>query len=228
MEKYLNKKICSECGGICCKKCGCMYLPEDFVSMEYESLLNVIKIGNISISISIFNIFYGGNSDKSPTYEKISPNHNILWSYYLYLRARNINRDIIDFFGIEGTCSILGDKGCKYSDSERPSLGLSLIPRKAKDGGCVQLADKYSYEIMYDWIRYQKVLEQIIINISGKTSIDLIAEKSKLEPDSSVAYHYKNMQNYICPDDAIKIKCEMNNRIIEEEANVKELILSKY
>jgi len=225
MGKYLNKKKCSECGGVCCKRCGCMYLPEDFASMEYEDLLKLINVGNISINIHIFDIF--GTSliyEKYGFYNAATYNKR-LWSYYLYLRARNIDGDIIDFFGGENTCSMLSDKGCKYSDNERPSLGLSLIPRKRKGEECVQPAYKYLYEIMYDWIKYQKVLEQIVIKIAGKTSIDLLAEKSKLEPSGYWALYYRNLQDYIHPEDAIKIECELKNIKIQEPINVKKLIL---
>ena len=56
MSEYINKELCKECGGSCCKKNGCMYLPEDFESMEYDYLLNKIKEGNISICLNFITI----------------------------------------------------------------------------------------------------------------------------------------------------------------------------
>ncbi len=43
--KYENKEICKECGGKCCKKCGCDYLPKDFEDLSTNGLLERITGG---------------------------------------------------------------------------------------------------------------------------------------------------------------------------------------
>lgn len=228
MLQYLNKKRCSDCKGLCCKRNGCMYLPEDFSSMEYESLFNVINEGNISINVSIFDFFASNELCKKYNLFNETPYEKSFWSYYLYLRARNINNGIISFFEDESPCSMLDDKGCKYSDNERPSLGLSLVPEKRKGEGCKQIAYKYIYEVMYDWIKYQDVLEKIVLKVTGKSSWNLLVEKSELDPTGYLSLYFKKIQEYVNPSDGIKIKFKQENIIIDETANVKKLILGRH
>ena len=51
MEKivYENKEICRECGGKCCKKCGCDYSIENFDNWNIDNLQKILKKGEISI-----------------------------------------------------------------------------------------------------------------------------------------------------------------------------------
>ena len=35
-SKNVNSKICSECGGECCKRCGCHFSPDDFKEISFE------------------------------------------------------------------------------------------------------------------------------------------------------------------------------------------------
>lgn len=207
--QYLNKDMCKLCGGACCKRSGCMYLPEDFESMKYESLINLINKGNISISAFEFDLFDKGFNENGYY-------SNFLWSYYLYLRVRNKYDNIINFSYSEGVCTMLDENGCKFNDLERPSLGLSLIPSKEIGKDCEQVAFNYYYEIMYDWIKYQDVLEKIVYDISHKSSIKLYIEK----------FNYKNEQNYINPQEGFKKLCKNKDIKIDENVNVKKLVLN--
>lgn len=221
MEPYINKDICGKCVDSCCKRTGCIYLPEDFESMEYEYLLNLILEGNISIVVSVFYVH--------PTIEllekyNISDLSTEFWSYYLYLKVRNIDSDIIDFLNKRSSCSMLTDSGCFYSDDKRPSLGLSLIPKKP-NGPCFQSARKYNSEIDYDWIKYQDVLNRIVFTISGETTSQLFEDICL----SSEEYVYLNNSQlcYIDCFEGIKAKCNYCKKEIDENINVKKLILEQ-
>ena len=38
MEKYIDEEMCKKCGGLCCMQNGCVYMPTDFKSMEFDYL----------------------------------------------------------------------------------------------------------------------------------------------------------------------------------------------
>jgi len=221
MEEYINKDICKECGGVCCMKNGCMYLPEDFESMEYEYLYNLINKGNISINLSIFSIHGTLKLCNKFNITDITPSNQDLWSFYLFLKVRNIHSDIIDFTDKKSPCIMLTEKGCAYNDNERPTYGLSLVPKKNEK--CIQIANKYSLEVMYDWIKHQDVLNKLIFNISNKNTMDLFKEAT-LE-NEVLKLFYDNFSHYINPYDGIKAEYNYINKKIDEKINVKKLIL---
>ena len=54
MQEILeNKEICAECGGKCCKKCGCDYAPKDFenLSKNVKKVIELDKYKTIAKSI---------------------------------------------------------------------------------------------------------------------------------------------------------------------------------
>lgn len=220
MIHCIDKAICKECKGACCKRTGCTYLPEDFDSMEYQYLLDLINKGNISIDLHIFKIHGTFELYNKFKISNVTPFNQDLWSFYLYLRARNIKSDIIDFLGKEGTCSMLTENGCSYSDNQRPSLGLSLIPQK--NGDCKQIAKQYAYQIMFDWIKYQDVLDRIVFKISNKSTLDLF--KDVCMNNDYLRFWLNNFSYYINPTDGIREECNYCNINIEEKINVKKLI----
>lgn len=149
----INKEICKECGGKCCKNCGCSYSTDDFENMSFSSLKQELEKGHISIT-SLF----------------IATKTNA--SYILTLRARNINRDIVDLFSPKTTCASLTEKGCKLEDSKRPQAGILYIPNK--NGECKGF---YTEETAFkEWSQYQKVLERLTRTFCGKSSQEKIKE----------------------------------------------------
>lgn len=98
MEKNENLDICRQCGGRCCKKSGCDYSAKDFTDLSFKSLCEILSEGKISIVAFIkFKILHNGKNIADP---------------FLYLRARNENRDIVDLVSMKTRCSQLGDDGC--------------------------------------------------------------------------------------------------------------------
>ena len=142
-----NTEMCSLCGGMCCMKSGCDYSARDFKDCSYNTLTKELSKGNISI-VSFLK-FKDGND----------------YEYFLYLRARNTNRDIVDLISMKTKCSMLGDTGCMYDYKHRPEGGRNLIPRKDIDSPCIP--DKDPKDIVLSWKPYQKVLKRIVLEYTG-------------------------------------------------------------
>lgn len=150
MEKNENFKRCRKCGGKCCKKSGCDYWIEDFDDLSYSGLLKVLSEGNISIVAAADFMRVDGR---------------LVFSPFLYLRARNIDRDVVDLISMKTRCSMLTDIGCSYSYEERPSGGKNLRPKKWIFGTCRPV---YSpRDKVLEWEPYQGVLRKIVKNYTG-------------------------------------------------------------
>ena len=148
MSKYEDKNICRECGGFCCKKSGCDYSPRDFDDLSINKLHEKLLEGNISI-ISYLEFKRSGNG-------------KLYAEPFLYLRARNTDRDVVDLVSYKKRCSMLREDGCSYSFEDRPFGGRNLIPGKNR---CIPEVDPY--DIVMEWGRYQKVLHRLVKRLTG-------------------------------------------------------------
>ena len=88
MEIIEDKKICSKCGGKYCIKCGCDYWTEDIKDKSLKGILKLLSEENISIVALMHFKNVKGKLINEP---------------FLYLRARNIDRDIIDLLSLKKT-----------------------------------------------------------------------------------------------------------------------------
>ncbi len=159
MEIIENLNTCSRCGGKCCKKSGCDYWPEDFEDLSYKSLLEILSEGNISIVAAL---------------DFVRVNDKLVSFPFLYLRARNTNRDVVDLISMKTRCSRLTDTGCSLSYDERPSGGKYLRPKKWYFGKCrpiFSLRDK-----VLEWEPYQGVLRKVVKNYTGMSVERKISE----------------------------------------------------
>lgn len=154
-----NREICAKCGGFCCKKSGCDYIPSDFENMSINYLVTKLEEGKISIVSAL-------------KFERL-PNGKIYVNPFLYLRARNTNRPIVDLFSLKTKCSQLTDNGCRYDISERPSGGVNLIP----DSDFKCLPKESPIKLMSYWESYQKVLSKLVKRLTGYS----VEEKLKLD-----------------------------------------------
>lgn len=160
MVKNENLDICRECGGMCCKKSGCDYSADDFKNCTYDNLIKELRKGDKSIVCMIkFNVDKDGNNSFEP---------------FFYLRARNIDRDIIDLISIKTRCSLLTDTGCSLDYKHRPMGGRNLKPVRASDGLCRPIIKPL--DIVNTWRPYQKILKRIVLNLSGKNFEEKIRE----------------------------------------------------
>lgn len=146
-----NKEICSVCGGKCCKKSGCDYAPTDFKDLGINHLYEILMGGKISIVSTI-------KLERLPNGKKIA-------NPILLLRARNIERPIVDLLSMKKTCSQLTETGCSYSYEERPSGGKNLIP--VSNGICYPSIPPT--DILDSWSSYQKTLSKLVKRITGNT-----------------------------------------------------------
>ena len=149
--KNENIEICRKCGGMCCKKSGCDYSANDFLDVSYEGLYNELKKGDKSI---VCYMSFNEGSNGKYTYQP-----------FLYLRARNKNRDIIDLISIKTGCALLQANGCSFSYEDRPSGGKNLTPVKKSEGPCTPVVDPM--DIVNTWKPYQKILQRLVSRFTG-------------------------------------------------------------
>lgn len=149
--KNENLSICKMCGGMCCKKSGCDYSALDFKNVTYDNLYSELVKGDKSIVC----------------YMKFKVDSNGVYTYepFLYLRARNKNREIIDLVSIKTGCASLLPNGCSFSYKDRPSGGKNLKPVKSEDGSCFPLVNPM--EIVGTWKNHQKTLKRLVLEITG-------------------------------------------------------------
>ena len=147
-EKNVNPKICSECGGECCKRCGCHFSPDDFEEISFEFLKKELEKGYISID------YVDGE---------------FLYQFYgIYiLRMRNQDAPIVDTWYKRSPCILLTENGCKLDYEHRPTGGKLLIPSNMfyPVSGKLERICRTTYgieECCYEWRPYQKILHELV------------------------------------------------------------------
>ena len=145
VAKNVDSAICAECGGACCKTCGCQFSPDDFKEVTFTFLKAEIEKGYISIDYVDREIIY---SD---------------CGYYI-LRMRNQNAPIVDCGGRRTPCILLKEDGCKLSYEKRPTGGKLLIPSRVIDEfGIRNCESTYSIkDCCYEWKEHQTVLRELV------------------------------------------------------------------
>ena len=161
MEKIIEDiDLCRKCGGKCCVKCGCDYSVDDFSEHTYKAFLEEISKGDKSIVAML----------KFSTL----PNGKFVAEPFLYLRARNVNRDVIDLVSMKTRCSMLTDNGCSYDYSNRPFGGRNLIPSSKGVHYCKR--EVAQMDVMKKWEPYQKVLGKIVKRYTGMSVKEKISD----------------------------------------------------
>lgn len=143
--KNYNPEICAECGGQCCKRCGCQFSPDDFEEISFDFLKKEIEKGYISI-------------EKMPgkTLEQTEP-------IYI-LRTRNQGAGVVDTCYEETPCVLLTENGCKLDYEHRPTGAKLLVPSKKKE---LFTRDRKCYssystaDCCFEWKPYQDILSQL-------------------------------------------------------------------
>lgn len=188
MDKVLeDKNLCKVCGGRCCKKSGCDYSAFDFLNIKREVILKILETGEVSV-VATFD------------FKKVR-HGKLIATPFLYLRARNKGRDVIDLLSIKTGCLMLTDEGCSYNFQNRPTGGVNLVPMA--NGKCYP--DKNPLEIVETWKPYQKLLGQMVKRFSGysvdqKIRLDfmqLLAEIDNGKLDEVDELEKKDMQGFL-------------------------------
>ena len=153
--KIEDRSLCAECGGQCCKKCGCDLFISDIEKPEYDYINKLLDSGRVSIVSRIYVLPL-----KNGSYA-INP--------FLHLRARNIDREAIDLFSLKKTCASLEEGGCFWDLDHRPSGATHVKPFKNAAGEftCKSTLD-HKAEIK-KWEKYQKLLAKIVKARTGNT-----------------------------------------------------------
>ena len=210
IEKNEDLSICSKCGGMCCKKSGCDYSLTDFKDGKYITLLDELNKGDKSIVAMInFRTLINGKFIAEP---------------YLYIRARNTNRGIVDLISMKTRCSQLTDTGCSHNYENRPLGGRNLKPSLSENGPCRPIINPY--EIANTWKGSQKQLRKVVKHFTGMIVEDKIKEDIK-----SLLYNVamgnfeeisplelEDLKSFVpllvkaFPEEAIKVKETIDNR----------------
>lgn len=91
------------------------------------------------------------------------PNGKIVNTPFLYLRARNLGKPIVDLLSMKTTCASLTEDGCKFDYEHRPFGGKNLIP--VDNGICYP--EISSFDILNTWKNYQTILSRIVKRLTG-------------------------------------------------------------
>lgn len=172
MVEFENSLLCTECGGDCCKKSGCGYLPSDFSSFTKSEIVKALSTGKISIS-SVLQL------------RKLKDGKLVV-DPLLILRARNRNRDIVDLISLKTPCSMLKEDGCSYDKEHRPSGGVRFIPMPNRE--CYPLDNQE--EVLKQWEPYQGLLGRMVKRFSGM-SVD-----ARLREDVTVLFEDVLTENF--------------------------------
>jgi Fe-S-cluster containining protein len=139
---YQDEKICSTCGGQCCKNMPGIASPEQFgVPDQNEMFDNLLK----ALSGGKYAVDYWEGDERAPT------------TYYIRPRTkRHKNNYPVDpSFG--GECTFLNDKGCELLHDERPETCKSLKP------GIEDCTSEISkLDSVKKWIPYQKIIKNVL------------------------------------------------------------------
>lgn len=163
MDEYVKIEdldICSECGGMCCIKCGCDYAVSDFKEKTYKGFMESLSDGDKSI-VAMINFRTLSNGKFVP-------------ESLLYIRARNVGREVIDLVSMKTRCASLLSDGCKHDYEHRPFGGRNLKPVRECDGMCYTVEDPML--MAKSWEGYQKQLGKIVKFYTGKSVMEKISE----------------------------------------------------
>jgi len=157
--KSENKNLCKECGGRCCKNGGCAYIPEDIENICLEEIEKLLDTGRVSIAASLS--------------FKRAKNQKPIAEPTLYIRERDINRDVIDLISVRSACASLENNHCHYTEiDDRPSMGATMIPSFPDEcKSTIRTSEFLEY-----WQPYQKVLMRIVKKRSGMSFDEKLSE----------------------------------------------------
>ena len=181
-DGYYAKHICKECGGRgCCAHFGCMYSPQDFIVLREEKythkqrlliLTEMVKMGKISIDmVGLKDLTYGPLDPigKKPDFDRMMEGYG-----YLYLRARNANRPVVDlqYFMERGhhypCCNWDSNIGCTLPDAERPTIGRLLKPVLVEEKSRLRYYDcqmNGEDEVIRAWGEHQALMYDLWWNV---------------------------------------------------------------
>lgn len=149
MIQYTNKELCKRCGGRCCKSSGCLYAPEDFEEISFNSLMELYEKNKVM-------------------FMHVGPWVGI-WKITWVLATPKVNGKRVIYDMIEepqGNCVFLTEKGCALEYHHRPRGGKNLIPLE-KDGKICCKALYNLEKAADDWEIYNELIAVVIDHIEA-------------------------------------------------------------
>lgn len=145
----INYRLCSRCGGGCCRNMGCHISPDDLISVTKDSIRSLInESGCISID------WWDGNPvTKTNTYAD-----DYIDRVY-FLRIKNKGCKTVDPSYGGTPCYLLTDTGCPLSFAYRPKGGRELIPHE-NNLECEIIYSKRQCAV--DWEPYNDILKELV------------------------------------------------------------------
>lgn len=159
--KIFQSYQCQKCQGEgCCKVIGCMYYPEDFKEVTWDTIKPVLEDGRASVSA------------------RFELDNNGLLRPILYIRSRGIEKGAIDLYSHATPCALLTDDGCPYKINERPLGGVLLLPKQKKNGECKNCVQAQNI-CAEEWKKYQSVLKKAVTYFSNHSLDKEVKEEVK-------------------------------------------------
>lgn len=147
---YLNHNICEKCGGKCCQRGGCGLMTCDVPEMSVDGVRKMLDTGKYSITF--FCAADGNEFIPIPI-----------------INAREVDAGRVNNSIIRRPCALQGEKGCEFSDDERPTMGLLYIP--IAKGDCRMLVD--AMDACLEWYPYKAIMDEVVLEETGKSSEEL-------------------------------------------------------
>ena len=181
-----NKEMCKQCGGECCKNCGCELSPTDFVGeITFERIIDLLKTGLVSIDC------WEGDPRidlAAKVILGIEPpeEYNLRRAYFL--RMRNVETSVINYSWGLVHCILLSEEGCRLDFNHRPCGGRALVPKKDIKGHCE--SDYSKRESSIEWIEYESLLEDAISYINKNDLDNIEVNLDRLEEFKRILKNY--------------------------------------
>lgn len=151
---HIDCKLCSSCGGRCCKDGACGLMPVDIPDKTIKGIINQLRSGKFSITFFCLEIAEG-------IVEPIP-----------VIAAREIDAGTVNKSIIHRPCALLRSNGCLLTEKDRPTQALLLIPQP--NNRCKSLLKPK--DVWNAWLPYRDLLEEIVKIETGKNSSQLFKE----------------------------------------------------
>ena len=152
LARVENLKLCSRCGGKCCKTSPGRFAPSDFQGsaegLDTKKLKTFLEQGRASIVIGFVRAF---SSPLAPIF---------------MLKHRGKGKGELEFFCSDTECSALDAEGCSYSLELRPFECAAIVPRTSI---CVLPNDLQMEDL---WSPHQITLYPLIHTLAGCDWVD--------------------------------------------------------
>lgn len=156
----INRGACESCGGFCCKTAPCALMPCDITDMSVDGIKDMLNTGKYSLRVCKFY-----SSD-----------------YLVTMCSRQVNVGRVTDSLLFNACALLTESGCPFSDEDRPTGALLLIPNMTHRCRYI-LSDE---RVFAEWKKYEDILNQVLFDEIHKT------------PQETFVQNCKNTIEYIC------------------------------